>query len=109
VFLEMLDLLSFSARVWVYPGEAAWHFVSLPQKEARLVTESQKTKERRGWGAVKVHVQIGKTSWETSIFPDKKSNTYLLPLKASVRKAEGVMSGDTIHVLVRECSERGVI
>jgi hypothetical protein len=102
----MLRSLSFSARVWVYPGVAAWYFVSLPQKEAKLVAESQKTKKRRGWGAVRVRVQIGDTSWETSIFPDKKSNTYLLPLKASVRKAEGMMSGDTVHVLVRECSDK---
>ncbi|HEY4473963.1 MAG TPA: DUF1905 domain-containing protein [Candidatus Paceibacterota bacterium] len=30
------------------------------------------------------------TVWNTSIFPDKKSGSYLLPLKAKIRKAENI-------------------
>lgn len=51
---------------------------------------------RRGFGAVRVSVKIGKTVWQTSIFPDKRSGTYLLPLKAKIRRAEGVFEGDAI-------------
>ncbi len=97
--------LSFKAKVWLYPGDAAWHFVSLPKKEAALVAKAQQGKERRGWGAVRVRAtilrpgsgQVG-TSWDTSMFPHKQSETYILPIKASVRKKEGVMNGDTITV-----------
>jgi hypothetical protein len=39
---------------------------------------------------------IGKTLWSTSIFPDKKAGEYLLPLKAQVRKKEGLVAGDVV-------------
>ena len=39
---------------------------------------------------------IGATTWKTSIFPDKKVGSFLLPLKAEVRKAEGIEVGDSI-------------
>ncbi len=51
---------------------------------------------RRGFGSVRVEATIGKTSWKTSIFPDSRSGTYLLPLKASVRRAEDLVDGDEI-------------
>jgi hypothetical protein len=35
---------------------------------------------------VKVQVMVGFIIRETSIFPDKKSGSYLLPIKASIRK-----------------------
>ena len=97
---------SFTANVWLYPGtSAAWHFISLPKRESEIVKKEQdrrqvQGKKRRGWGAVKVRVAIGKTSWTTSIFPDKKSGTYLLPLKAGVRKKEGIAAKDAIKVSV---------
>lgn len=45
---------------------------------------------------MRVQVRIGKTTWETSIFPDSRSGVYILPLKAKVRRAEGIRAGDTI-------------
>ena len=84
------------ARVWLYPGEsAAWHFITVPQKESTDIKEKF-GKSRRGWGSIPVTVTIGKTSWKTSIFPDRKSNAYLLPLKADVRKKEEISQGDTV-------------
>ena len=90
----------FKANVWLYPGETPWHFISLPKKESAQVAAMQAGKPRRGFGAVKVKVTIGKTSWETSMFPEKRSGCYILPLKAPVRKKEGVMNGDTIRVII---------
>ncbi len=84
-------------KVWLWPGEmAAWHFVHVDKKTSDAI-KARHTGPRRGFGAVKVRVTIGKTSWSTSIFPDKKSGTYLLPLKAAVRRAEAVESGDEIQ------------
>lgn len=53
-------------------------------------------KNARGWGSLPVVVTLGKTSWKTSIFPDKREGAYLLPLKADVRKKEGIFKGDII-------------
>ncbi len=47
-----------------------------------------------------MEAKIGKTNWRTSIFPDSKSGTYLLPVKATVRRVEGIDDGDTVSVLV---------
>lgn len=84
------------AKIWLYPGTAAcWHFVTLPKKQ------SDQIKVRfgmftRGWGSLPVRVTVGDTTWKTSIFPDKKSSAYLLPLKADVRKKEGIAVDETI-------------
>jgi hypothetical protein len=43
---------------------------------------------------IPVHVQIGKTEWTTSLFP--KDGRYLVPVKASIRKAEKLEEGDTV-------------
>lgn len=81
--------------MWVYPGMAAWRFITVPKKDSEVITKTHGAK-KRGWGSLPVTVAIGKTKWNTSIFPDKKSGTYLLPLKAAVRKAEGIFDDDTV-------------
>jgi hypothetical protein len=91
-------ILKSRSLVWKWQGNAAWHFVTLDKKSAAVVKKSQKGKKRVGWGSVPVVATIGETKWKTSIFPDSKSGSYLLPLKAQVRKKEGVEAGATISV-----------
>jgi hypothetical protein len=79
-----MESFKLKADVWLYPGLVAWHFLTLPKKESDQIKAM--TGPRRGWGAVRVTVTIGKTTWQTSIFPDKKAGAYFLPLKAEVRK-----------------------
>ncbi len=89
-------LYKLKSEVWLYPGESAnWHFISVPKRESEEIKKNF-AKNQRGWGSLPVMVTIGKTSWKTSIFPDKKSGTFLLPLKADVRKKEGIYKGDKI-------------
>ena len=84
-------------KVWVHPGEmGAWHFVAVDKKQSAELKEKY-AKMKRGFGSLRVRVTLGKTSWDTSIFPEKRSGTYLLPLKAAVRRAEGIQEGDTIQ------------
>ncbi len=83
------------AKIWLYPGMAGWHFVTLPKKYSAAIQKNH-TSLKRGWGSVPVYATIGDTRWKTSIFPDRKNDTYLLPLKAQVRKREDIYSGDTI-------------
>lgn len=86
-------------EVWLYPGMSGWHFVTVPKKPSREITWRFGAMER-GWGSLPVLVTVGRTSWKTSIFPDKKAGAYLLPLKADVRRKESIAAGDTITVLV---------
>jgi hypothetical protein len=52
---------------------------------------------RHGFGSVRVVATIGATTWQTSVFPDSKSGTYLLPVKKPVRVAEGLSSGAEVE------------
>jgi len=101
----MVDLsFNFTAVCWRWQSEkAAWYFVTLPQEqseEIRFFNENLSHK-KRGWGAVRVQVTIGQTMWETSVFPHKESNAYILPIKASVRKAERIEEGGEVALALR--------
>lgn len=83
-------------KVWIYPGDFAnWHFVTLTKKVGQEIKETQ-GKNARGFCSLPVEVTIGQTTWKTSIFPDKRAGSYLLPLKAQVRKKEDIEAGETV-------------
>jgi len=79
----------FSSKPWKYSGKGGWFFISLPQKTAKEIRNFFKSEEE-GWGRLKVTAKIGNSSWQTAIWFDTKSATYLLPLKAEIRKKENV-------------------
>ncbi len=83
--------------VWLYPGMVGWHFVTVP-KETTEEIDNYFSLIKGGWGSIPVMVTIGKTNWKTSIFPDKKSGSYLLPLKKEVRLKEKISEGDEVKV-----------
>lgn len=87
------------AKVWLYPGAAGWHFVTLLRPLAKRI-KAQHGAKARGWGSLPVGVTVGTTSWVTSIFPDAKEGTYLLPIKAEVRKKARISQGDVVHVKI---------
>lgn len=84
------------SRVWIYPGPSSWHFVTLPKKDSDDI-KMFRSPIRRGFGAIKVKVTVGKTSWLTSIFPDKETKSYILPLKRDVRKKEEIRADQLIQ------------
>jgi Domain of unknown function (DUF1905) len=90
--------ITFTAPVWVYKGPAAWYFVTLPLDAAVEVRLAASVHKKRGWGSVRVEARIGGSVWRTSVFPEKESQSYLLPLKADVRRAEGLIEGSLAHV-----------
>lgn len=90
---------TFEAKVWLWSGDAPWHFVTLPKDMAEHITKMFGD-QKRGWGSLPVAVMIGATSWNTSIFPDKKLASFVLPLKSEVRKKEGINVDQTIKVLI---------
>ena len=88
---------SFTAKLWLYPGDASWYFITVPKKESEKVRAVAK-KVKRGWGSVKVKAKVGKTPFDTSVFPDSASGTFLLPVKAAVRRKEALDAGDSAKV-----------
>ncbi|MBN9389994.1 MAG: DUF1905 domain-containing protein [Chloroflexi bacterium] len=77
----MLNLTySFSAELWATEGKGAWHFFTVPLTPSQDI-KSFLNPNRTGWGAVRVRVTIGSTTWETSIFPDSRTGQFILPVK----------------------------
>jgi len=53
---------------------------------------------RRGFGSARVTCTIGDSVWQTSVFPEKTSGGWFLPIKVAVRRAEGLDEGDLVRV-----------
>ena len=88
---------TFEGPVWRHAGEAAWHFVTLPAEVADEI-EVRFEDAHRPFGSVAVTATLGSTSWTTSLFRDTKSASYLLPVKAGVRRRERIGAGDTVRL-----------
>ena len=89
---------------WTTPAApAAWFFITIDGEagEALSATALMRRLEgaSRGFGSLKVTAQIGDSTFKTSLFPSKELG-WLLPVKASVRKAEGIGEGDAVEVLL---------
>ena len=87
--------------VWIWraepPAKGSWHFLTITGETAAAIRTAAGGRSG-GWGSVRVTATIGKTGWQTSLFPNKQLGGYMLPLKADVRKREGVREGDVISV-----------
>lgn len=90
----------FEATPWQWTGNGAqWVFVTLPDGLADEI-EAKQTGPGRGFGAVRVRVGIGDTTWETSMFPSREHQSYILPLKAAVRKTEQIETSAAVRLRV---------
>lgn len=95
----------FTGPIWLWRGKArdgaptvtAWHFLTIDGDVADAIRAAAPGRSA-AWGSVYVGVAIGATRWRTSVFPSKDVNGYLLPIKASVRKAEKLVEGDMVTV-----------
>lgn len=93
-------------EIWTWTSEnrrGSYHFLSVPddvgekiESHAAVTRLELGQPTKGGWGAVKVEATIGDTVWQTSIFPGIDENAYVLPVKASVRKTEGIIAGDKV-------------
>ncbi len=87
----------FETELFLWEGDASsWVFAALPEDVADEV-EAQ-AGPPRGFGAVRVEVTLGGTTWRTSVFPSKSAGTYLLPVKRPVLRAEGAAPGDRVRI-----------
>jgi len=100
--------MGFEGKLWLSPGPGGWTFVTLPHDCADQVRFYIGSSKSRAWGMIKVRARIGGSSWETTIWPDKTSGSFLLPVKAAVRKTEKIASGDTVAVSIRLLVPPGV-
>ena len=87
--------LEFTGEIWFWRGPAPHHFVTVPEDECEEIAQVAAF-VTYGWGCIPVSGQVGDTRFTTSLFP--KDGGYIVPLKAKVRRDEGLDVGDTVAV-----------
>jgi hypothetical protein len=102
----MAETITHTGALWRWTGSTGagtWHFVTIDGAagEALSGTAIMRRMEgmSRGFGSLKVVATIGGSTFKTSVFPSKETG-WLLPVKASVRKAEGLGEGDAVRVVL---------
>jgi hypothetical protein len=86
----------FEGELWLWPGDAAWVFITVPEGLSDEILDA--APRTGGFGSVKVEVTVGDSIWQTSLFPDSKRATYVLPVKKAIRTAESIDVGDRTTV-----------
>lgn len=88
---------SFEAELWRSgAAKASWYFLTVPLEISQQIRfMAGKT---NGFGSIRVRASTGDSRWSTSLFPDKASGCYFLPVKADVRKAQAISAGDRVNV-----------
>lgn len=87
--------LEFRGEIWFWRGPAPWYFVSVAENQAAELREIV-SRVTYGWGMIPVLVRIEKTEYTTALWP--KDGGYIVPIKASVRKAESLVEGDVVKL-----------
>lgn len=86
-----------SGKVWRYRGEGAWHFVYVPLEISRRIKDAARNKKKAGFHFVRIKATIGKTSWNTTLFPTK-DGPYLIAIKADVRRKEDIAESNAVKI-----------
>jgi len=95
----MAAVYEFTAPLWQWMARHdAWFFVSVPEEMSDEIA-ARSEGLTGGFNSVPVQVTIGRTSWRTSIFPGGDGR-YSLPLKKSVRVAEGIERDSIVDVTI---------
>jgi hypothetical protein len=87
--------LGFQGELWYWRGPAPYHFITVPEEPAAAI-RAVAADVTYGWGMIPVHVRIGGSAWETSLWP--KDGGYVVPIKDAIRNAERLAQGDVVEV-----------
>jgi hypothetical protein len=94
---EALARIAFAGEIVEWRGPAPFLFVPVPDEHVGELRYAAR-KASYGWGCVPVAARIGATDFTTSLFP--RGDTYFLPVKVAVQRAEGVTLGDRVAVTI---------
>ncbi len=100
----MSERIACTAALWRWTspkGPAAWHFLTIAGAAGEALSGTALMRKLEGsgggFGSLKVTATIGSSRWQTSVFPSREEG-WMLPVKASVRKAEGLAEGDVVEL-----------
>lgn len=90
--------IEFEGKIWFWKGPSPYYFVTVPPGPSSDI-HAISSYVTYGWGMIPVIVRVGRTEWQTSLWP--KEGGYIVPIKASVRKAERLAEGDDVTIQLR--------
>ena len=97
----MVEDRSWSVVVPVWRADGStWHFATVPADVSDDI-DATVGDLTGGFGSVRVEVTLGGSVWRTSLFPSHEHAAYVLPMKAAVRRAEGIGPGDEPTLTLR--------
>lgn len=96
--------LKFRGEIIFWRGPSPFHFVTVPRRQSEELS-AVSALVTYGWGAIPVTATIGTTTWTTSLFP--REGRYVVPIKTSVRVAEGLALGDEVDVVLSLALQAG--
>lgn len=88
---------TFLTKMWRHNSPGGWYFVSLPHDISAEIRENLQWQEE-GWGRMKATAEHKTIKWETAIWFDTKMNTYILPIKAEIRKKSKIELDTDIEI-----------
>lgn len=102
---EVTERITYTGPLWRWTGGngGSWHFLTIDGEAGEELSATALMRRleglSRGFGSLKVLAIIGDSAFRTSVFPSK-SEGWMLPIKAAVRKAEGIGEGDAVTVVL---------
>ena len=80
-------MFEFDSEVIEWRGPAPFYFAKTPPNVTQEI-ETSAGHLSYGWGCIPADVTIGSTTFYTALIP--REGSYLVPLKAAIRKSEGI-------------------
>jgi hypothetical protein len=90
-------LVAFTGEIVEWRGPAPFLFVPVPDEHVAELRYAAR-EASYGWGCVPATARIGQSEFTTSLFPH--GETYFLPVKVAVQRAEQVGLGDRVTTVI---------
>jgi hypothetical protein len=90
-------------KSFVWPGESVnWYFLPVPKTEGQRIRADFSSQGNRScFASIKVEVTIGDSVWQTALFYSKPAESYILPVKATIRRAQDIDVGEQVEYTIR--------
>jgi hypothetical protein len=92
--------MRFEAEIVYWRGPSPFFFAPIPSGLAETIRSVAK-RVSYGWGMIPVAAKVGGVAFSTAMFA--RNDTYVLPLKADVRRRANITGGDivTIEIVIQ--------
>lgn len=101
-----METIEHTGTLWRWSGGngTSWFFLTIDGEPGEMLRATALMRRlefgrAKGFGSIRVKARIGESCWQTSVFPQKDSG-WLLPIKAAIRRAEGIGEGDAVTCML---------